>query len=183
MFGEIGQHRRLAVALDVIRRTHHHTVIGREFGGDQVGILQVGDADRKVNPLVFQIHDALSQLQRDIEIGMRGNEGRQVRCNVLAAERSRRRHNQPSAGTSGAGGQRFLCRAQFIEDVSHILVERHAFRRQGNLARRALEQLYAKQFFKLINAPSDHRGRDALVARNRRQTLGLGDVQKRLQCF
>ena len=106
-----------------------------------------------------------------------------MRRDMLATEGRRGRYHQPTGGAFGAQRKRFLGRAQFVEDIAHILKERRPFRSQGDLARRALEQLDSQLLLKLINTPTDHRGRNPLFTGHRRQTLRFGDIQKRLQRF
>jgi hypothetical protein len=121
---EVGERLGLAGALEVGGRAAHHAVVARELGGDQVGALQVGDADREVEALVLQVHQPLRQVQRDVQVGMLGDERRKVRRDVLAAERGRGGDDQPARGALRAGGKRVLGAAQLREDAVTILVER-----------------------------------------------------------
>src|SRR5258706_9533441 len=104
---------------------------------------------------------------------MLGDEGREVRRDVLAAERGGRRDDQPARGALRAGRERVLRGAQLGKEPKAILVERRAFRRQRHLARRALEELDREALLELVDAPADHRRRDAFLARRGRKAAAL----------
>ena len=70
---------RLAGALEVRGRAAHHAVVAGELRGDEVGALQVGDADGEVEALVLEVDHALGQVQRDREVRVLGDERREMR--------------------------------------------------------------------------------------------------------
>jgi len=98
-------------------------VVPGQLHGHQVRAFQVGDADGEVEALVLQVDDALREVELDGQVGMGGEERRQVRRDVLAPEGGRRGDDEAPGRALGADAQRILGRAQVLEDPVAILVE------------------------------------------------------------
>jgi predicted DsbA family dithiol-disulfide isomerase len=52
-----------AVGLNILRAGAHHSVMRREFAGDQARRGEVADADRQVNPILHKVYDAVAHQQ------------------------------------------------------------------------------------------------------------------------
>jgi hypothetical protein len=98
-------------------------MVARELGGDQVRALEVGDADREVEALVLEVDQPLREVQRDLQIGMLGDECGEVGGDVAPSERGGRRDDQPPRRAFRADRQRILRGAQLLEQPMAILVE------------------------------------------------------------
>ena len=183
MFDQLGERRGLAAAFEVRGRAHDDAVVTRELGRDEIRIFKIGNADSEIDAFVFQIDDALRKMQRHVQVRMRLDKRRQMWRNVLSAKRGRRGNDQAPRRAARTGRERFLCRAQFVQDIAYILKERYAFRCEGNFACRTPEQLHVQLLFELVDTATDHRGCNALITRNGREAFRFGDIQKCLQCF
>ena len=111
-------------------------------------------------------------------LGCAGEEGRKVRRDVLAPERGRRGDDEPPRGALRADGERVLRRAQLPEDAVAIFVECGTLGGEGDLARGALEELHAEALLELVDAPPDHRRRDAFLARSGGKAAALRDIDE-----
>jgi hypothetical protein len=87
----------LAACLEVAARRDHDPPHLADLTGDQAGIGEMTDPDRKVDAVFHQVDHAVGQPQLAGDIGIAQQVGRHHGTDVQASELDRRRDRQPPA--------------------------------------------------------------------------------------
>ncbi len=168
MLREIGRMARRPVFGEIRGRAAQHAPVRGELARDQRRILQRAEADRDVVAVVDEVDDLVGepQVQRHGRVAAqeRGNHGR----DVLAAERRRHRHFQPSIRLAAAVADR---RPRGVGGRQQRLGPGHedfAVLRETDAAGGAVQQSRAELAFELRDARAGDRGRHAELAPGRR---------------
>jgi hypothetical protein len=165
-----------AVGGKIARRRAEHAVVRREPLGDQAGIAQVGDPDRQIEAVGDDVDEGVAQDQFDVHRRVGVEEGLEMRRDVHAPERGRRRDAQGAARLAGAAGDPGLGLLDRAEDRDDPLIEALAGLGQRELAGGALEQADAEPILQAADALGDDGRREAELAGGGGHALGRDDM-------
>ena len=162
MRGEILRRGGRSVTRQIGRARDHHAPILRQPDRYEAGVRQLADADRAVDALVHQIHDAIGEVQRAGHVRIHLQEFAQQRRDVQAPEAGRRGHADMAARLHTPQTHRRLGIGEVIEDALAILEEGRSLESQRNAARRARHELDAQALLQRVEPAADDRRGDAL---------------------
>ena len=137
---EVGERSRRAAFGNVFGARAHDALARRELAGDEARVLQFTDADGKVETVADDVDVMVREMDIELDLGVLGEEQRQVRRDVPAAEGRRRRHLQDAARLRVAAGNEILRLVDEREDVYDTLEVALSRLGQSELAGRALEE-------------------------------------------
>ena len=135
---------------------HKHAVVRREPARHEAGILEIGDADREVEPFADDVDERVGEHEVHGEVGMAVEEGQQMRRDVQAAERRGRGDPQHAARDRRPARHPGLRLLGDGEDRDDALVEALARLRHGDLARGAMQEPRAEPLLQPLHALRDH---------------------------
>src|SRR5215210_7961885 len=101
-----------------------------------------------------------------------------MRRDVLAPEGGGRGDDEAARRALRAERERILRGAQVVQEAMAVVEERRTLGSERDLARGALEELHAQALLELVDAPADHRRRDAFLARRGRKASALRDLDE-----
>ncbi len=114
--------------------------VGGELALDERAVLQLADADRQIEAVADDVDEIVGQLEIELDLREFGQELGQIRRNVQAAERGRRRDLEEAARLGVAAADEILGLVDQAQDVDDALEVALAGLGQGQLAGGALEE-------------------------------------------
>ena len=173
---EIGERLRRADASRDTSARADHAMVGGELAGDERAVLQFADADREVEAFADDVDEAVGQVEIELDLGILGQEVRQVGRDVQPAERRRRRHLEQAARLGVAAADEILRLLDQAQDVDDALEVAFAGLGQRQLAGGALEQARPEPLLEQADALGHDGGRQAHLAAGGRHVAGAGDA-------
>ncbi|MNV62282.1 hypothetical protein D3C71_1548230 [compost metagenome] len=153
-----------------------------QLAGDQAGIFQaVGPPDRQIEPFLHDIDAPVFQIQIQRHLRVAFQECRNGGTDAKQAQRHGRADAQGARRFALHRAQRLLGLLQIIQDARHLLVIARARFGKAHAAGRAVQQPRGHMAFKFGDVLADGGGRQAQLARRRREPALLHDLPEHLQ--
>jgi hypothetical protein len=178
---EIGERVGRTVLFEIGRRRADDAVVGGDLAGDEGGILELPDADGKIEAFADDVDEAVGQVRIELDVGIAGEELAEKGCDVQPAERRRHGDLEEPARLRVAPAHeilRLLAQAEDVDDAFEVAGARLGERQ---VPRRALEQARAEPLLELADALRyDCRGKPHLASGGR-HVAGASDACEYLE--
>ncbi len=153
-----------------------HAVVRGDLARDQRGILQLADADGEVEALADDVDEIVGELHIELDVGIAGEEGADIRGDVHAGEDRRHRDLQQAARLGVAAAHEVLGLLAKAEDVDDALEIPCAGLGQRQMPGRALEEPRPQAVLQLADALRHDGGRQPHLTSRRGHVAGAGDA-------
>jgi hypothetical protein len=190
---EVKQRQRMALQIaepadpsmlrQILRAGHHDAARPANDPHAQARVFERADAHRDVDALLDEVARPIGQVELAEHRRISGEEVAHQRRHLAPSEQTRRGdHEAPGRGAGlGAGGAIGLVDGG--QDAPRALQIARPGVGQRDLARRALQKLDAKPFFKGRDEPRHRRGRKLETSRSGGKSAQLGDRDERRDGF
>ena len=177
---EIFDSLRSPMRIQVLGRRTDDPPTRRDTPRHQARIPQVADAHDDIQALLDDVHEAVRELDLQLEFGLRSHERRERASEVRTTEVHWGAHPQHPSRLGLQVRDRRLCLGDLPDDRFDALAEHAAAVRESDAAGRPVEEAYAQPLLQGFDVLADRRGGDAQPSGSRGEAPRLGHPQEAL---